>query len=130
MLKLSSKFMDLSFLKYSFIGIFNTLLHFFLFYFLVFLSFKQALANLLAFLSAATFSYFMNAKFTFKSLYNFKKYLLFLLIMGILSFSLGFLADIFHLPALLTPIIFSALSLVLGFLLSKFFIFGSSCCLA
>lgn len=125
--KITSKFNELSFFIYSFIGIFNTLLHFSIFYLLVFLSFKQALANFFAFLFAATFSYFMNAKFTFKANYNFKKHLLFLGLMGSLSFFLGLLADILQLPALLTPIIFSALSLILGFLLSKFFIFGSSC---
>ncbi|EBU6655699.1 translocase, partial [Salmonella enterica subsp. enterica serovar Typhimurium] len=55
------------FARYFSVGVINTLLHWVVFAALVYLaSTTQATANLIAFIVAVTFSFFANAKFTFK----------------------------------------------------------------
>jgi hypothetical protein len=44
--------------------------------------------------------------------------------MGLLAAGMGFLADAAHIPGIITLILFSGTSLVLGFLYSKFIVFN------
>lgn len=110
--------------KYISIGVINTAIHWSVFGVLTFVFFvTQATANLLGFVVAVSFSFFANAKFTFKAQATTTKYLSFVIFMGILSYLTGFIADYISLPPLATLIIFSSISLILGFIYSKFFIF-------
>lgn len=112
------------FFKYSIIGALNTLLHIGIFSVLYFyFSTDQAISNLFAFLVAVTFSYFINLKYNFKSKYNIKKYMLFVIFMGLISFGIGFISDQTQINPFATMIIFTFISLTLGFFLSKYFIF-------
>jgi len=108
---------------YSFIGVINTALHWMIFYSFHVNGLSQSYSNLLAFTFAATFSFFMNAKFNFKSEISKTRYFLFLAGMGILSFSTGFMADYFMLSPLITLISFSGISFLLGFVYSKYLVF-------
>lgn len=112
------------FSKYTLIGILNTLVHWLVFFILHNqLDFSQSNSNLFAFAVAVVFSFFMNAKFTFQAQTNIRRFMSFTLFMATVSWLVGYAADSFQLPALLTLVSFSAISLVLGFLYAKFIVF-------
>lgn len=112
------------FTRYFSVGIFNTLIHWlvFAFFYYVF-SLDQANSNLIAFIVAVTFSFFMNAKFTFKQQVSSVKFVSYTCFMGLLSYATGLCADYFNFPAIITLIGFSVISLICGFLYSKFIVF-------
>lgn len=112
------------FTRYLSIGVLNTALHWVVFAILVgWLGFSQAIANFLAFCVAATFSFFANSKWTFNSTATMTRYISFMLFMGLLALGTGALADYLKLPALITLISFSCISLVCGFIYSNFIVF-------
>ena len=114
------------FSKYFTVGIFNTAIHWVVFAACFYaLHTNQALANFVAFCVAVTFSFFANAKYTFKARATSGRYLLYLGFMGALSAATGWLADYCGLPALFRLIAFSAISLICGFFYSKFIVFRS-----
>ncbi len=107
-------------------GVVNTGIHWLVFA-MVFYGVKQdqAISNFAAFCVAVTFSFFANARFTFRARTTTLRYMLYVGFMGILSAATGWLADYFGLPAIFTLICFSAISLVCGFFYSKFIVFRS-----
>ncbi|TFY92714.1 GtrA family protein [Pseudomonas kairouanensis] len=112
------------FSSYAVIGVANTVIHWQLFF--VFRSafdFSQALSNFLAFCMAASFSFYMNTLYTFSVQASWVRYLLFMGCLGGLSLLVGWLADRWRLPGLVTVLVFSLLSLVCGFLLAKWVVF-------
>ncbi|GBU09599.1 translocase [Gammaproteobacteria bacterium] len=112
------------FYKYASIGVLNTLIHAIFFFIFIYLSSTQALANFLAFCISVTFSFFMNARFTFKKTASLKRYIFYAAAMGIISYLFGKLADYLDFFPIFTLIGFSMLSLILGFLYSKLFVFN------
>lgn len=80
-------------------------------------------ANFVAFIIAVTFSFFANARWTFKASAGLARYLGFVTFMGFLAISVGLLADKIKLLPILTMITFSFLSLIIGFIYSNFIIF-------
>lgn len=112
------------FKKYLTVGVLNTVLHWLIFLcFFYVLKAPQSISNLTAFLIAVSFSYIMNAKYTFKQKKEIKKYLMYIVFMGALSFFTGYVADKINLPSLLTLILFSLISLIVGFIYSKKIVF-------
>ena len=112
------------FSQYLSIGILNTALHWIVFLLLVIiLGSSQAIANLIAFSVAVTFSFFANSKWTFKSDATLFRYFSFVIFMGIIAITCGYFADKLNLPALITLITFSVISLFFGFIYSNFFVF-------
>ncbi|QLW75359.1 MULTISPECIES: GtrA family protein [Citrobacter] len=110
--------------RYISVGIVNTALHWAVFSFMVYImKYDQAVSNVLAFLIAVTFSFFANAKFTFSAKATSRRYVLFVGFMGLLSFISGQVSDHYHIPPLITLIEFSSISLVCGFLYSRFIVF-------
>ena len=110
--------------SYTVIGVANTLIHWQIFFLLsVAAGFSQAVSNLLAFCVAASFSFYMNGLYTFDSKLSVGGYLLFMAAMGALSYGVGHLGDLWRLHGLLTVALFSALSLLLGFLFAKYVVF-------
>ena len=106
------------------IGIANTVIHWQLFFvFRVAFDLNQAVSNFFAFCVAASFSFYVNALYTFTTPASLGRYLLFMLCMGCLSLAVGSLADRWRLPGILTVAVFSLLSLVCGFLLSRWVVF-------
>ncbi|WP_130904030.1 GtrA family protein [Pseudomonas sp. Sample_22] len=113
------------FSSYTVIGVANTLIHWQIFFLLsVAAGFSQAVSNLVAFCVAASFSFYMNGLYTFDSKLSVGGYLLFMAAMGALSYGVGHAGDVWRLHGLLTVALFSALSLVLGFLFSKYVVFS------
>ena len=103
--------------RYASVGLLNTFIHWVVFTLLFFsLNSPQALANLIAFLVAETFS---------RSSATLFRYFIFVAFMGFIALLTGYIADKLHLPILVTLIIFSSLSLFLGFMFSNFVVFRS-----
>jgi len=113
------------FSRYATVGVINTLLHWSIFALAYHWLESQSFSNLIAFCVAVTFSFFTNARWTFRSEATARRYAAFVIFMGLLSWLIGKLADTMNLPPLLTLAGFSALSLVLGFVYSRFCVFRS-----
>ncbi|BET97709.1 GtrA family protein [Xenorhabdus taiwanensis] len=111
------------FKKYLSIGIINTLIHWVLFSALIYLDVTQAASNLLGFCAAVTFSFYANAKITFQKKATGRRYVAFVSFMGLLSYLTGYLSDAMNIQPIVTLIVFSTISLVLGFIYSNFFVF-------
>ncbi len=111
------------FLKYASVGVVNTIIHWAVFGVLVLIGCSQAISNLIGFAVAVTFSFFVNAKVTFKSSISGKRYVLFVCFMGLLSYLMGRVSDVCDIHPLITLVAFSATSLVLGFLYSRYIVF-------
>lgn len=113
----------LPFLRYAVAGGLNTALHWLVFALLVWRGNPQSLSNLCAFLVAVTFSFFLNAQWTFRARASIKRYVTMVLTMGTLSFILGAFADALSLHPIVTMVGFSVLSLVIGYLIARFIVF-------
>lgn len=114
------------FLRYLSIGVINTGIHWALFLGLHgLLDLNQSVSNGAAFLAAVTFSFYANANVTFQARVTPVRYTFFVMFMGVLSFLVGAAADTWNLFPLVTLVVFSALSLVVGFLFSHYVIFRS-----
>ncbi|MGP9435719.1 GtrA family protein [Ewingella sp. AOP8-B2-18] len=112
------------FTKYLTVGVINTAIHWAAFSIAVYLfSVNQAAANFIAFATAVTFSFFANASFTFNAKPKPTRYLLFVSFMGVLSILVGKISDYYHIEPIITLIEFSVVSLVLGFIYSKYVVF-------
>ena len=112
------------FSRYISVGVINTALHWVCFgALLYFLGTTQAVANVIAFCIAVTFSFFANAKWTFKSQATSGRYIAFVTFMGVIAGMTGCVADTIGAPPIVTLIAFSGFSLVAGFVYSKFIVF-------
>ena len=112
------------FSSYTVIGGASTLIHWQLFYvFRSTLDLSQVASNFLAFCVAASFSFYVNATCTFAMSASLARYLMFIACMGALSLGVGWLADRWEVPGIVTVLVFSVVSLVCGFLLSRWVVF-------
>jgi len=105
------------------LGIVNTAIHWSVFFALL-AFFGQGISNLAAFLVAVTFSYFANARMTFRSRASFLRYILYASGLACLAFLTGWGAGKAHLPGIVTLVVFSAISLTLGFLFARHIVFS------
>ncbi|RON48646.1 sugar translocase [Pseudomonas frederiksbergensis] len=112
------------FSTYSVIGVANAIIHWQIFFVLsTGAELTQAASNFAAFCVAASFSFYVNALYTFDAKVSVGVYLLFIGLMGAMSYGIGRLGDLWRFPGLLTVTVFSLLSLVCGFVFSKFVLF-------
>lgn len=112
------------FLRYTSIGVLNTLVHWVVFVVIFYLVAKnQLIANAVAFCVAVTFSFIANAHFTFNAKPTTRRYLLYVVFMGSLSALTGYLADKLAVSPIITLISFSLISLGCGFIYSHFIVF-------
>ncbi|WP_342324202.1 GtrA family protein [Kosakonia sp. BYX6] len=112
------------FTTYASIGLLNTALHWVIFSLCVYgLDTSQALANFAGFVAAVSFSFFANARYTFKTSASTRRYIMYVGFMGVLSALVGWAADRSGMPPIATLVIFSTISLVCGFTYSKFIVF-------
>lgn len=110
--------------SYVSVGLLNTALHWIVFLLCIYLAGStQATANFVGFAIAVSFSFFANARFTFKAQATLKRYVLYTIFMGGLSFATGRMADSLQLPLLFTLVFFSAISLVCGFIYANYVVF-------
>ncbi|KYK81493.1 GtrA family protein [Aggregatibacter actinomycetemcomitans] len=111
------------FFRYFSVGIINTIIHWGVFYLFYRLTYIQSLSNLIGFSAAVIFSFFVNSKYTFEKEINIIRMVFYVSFMGLMSYLIGLIADkIEALPAI-TLIISSGISLILGFLYSRYIIF-------
>jgi putative flippase GtrA len=116
-----------SFIRYACVGVGNTVVHALLFLALVYQGYLgQASANVVAFLVAVSFSYAMNARWTFRTQRSMRGYLLFTGCMGVLAFLVGWAVQVLAWPPLITLCLFSGLSLLLGFVWARCVVFQRS----
>lgn len=111
------------FARYTSVGVVNTLIHWAIFAALYADGAQQSTSNLLAFCCAVTFSFFANAKWTFKAQATTTRYFLYIVFMGTMALLVGWMADRLKINPIVTLIFFSALSLVSGFVYSKLIVF-------
>ncbi|KJT24719.1 GtrA family protein [Salmonella enterica] len=112
------------FARHTSIGVINTLIHWFVFAICIYAFHTgQTIGNFAGFVVAVSFSFFANARFTFRSSTSTLRYMLYVGFMGSLSAVVGWSADKSGLAPIFTLIIFSAISLVCGFVYSKIIVF-------
>ncbi|WP_338561926.1 GtrA family protein [Erwinia sp. E_sp_B04_7] len=111
------------FARYASVGVINTAVHWAVFFAVHASGVNQAFSNMSAFFVAVTFSFFANARFTFRGKATTGRYLIYLGFMGAMAASVGQMSDSLNLPSLVTLITFSAVSLVMGFFYSKYVVF-------
>lgn len=112
------------FSRYVSVGVLNTALHWLCFGVLLhFFDTTQAVANVIAFCIAVSFSFFANAKWTFKARATTARYIAFVAFMGVMAGLTGYVADVIAASPVVTLIAFSGFSLIAGFLYSKFIVF-------
>lgn len=109
-----------AFFKYLIVGVFNTAIHVAVFAAMhLFVGTDQAISNLTAFFVALSFSFLANARYTFRAPVSLLRYLTFVAGMGSLSVAVGSIADLQSWRPMVTVVVYSAISLLLGFLLSR-----------
>jgi putative flippase GtrA len=111
------------FARYTSVGVINTLIHWITFAICVERGLQQSLSNFIAFLVAVTFSFFANAKWTFGSNATTIRYIMYVFFMGMVAVMIGSYADRMKINPVVTLVVFSATSLVCGFIYSKYIIF-------
>jgi len=115
------------FSTYVYIGVLNTLIHWGVFLTLhSVLSLRQATSNICAFGVAATFSFYANSRYTFKQTATLARYLSFVGFMAFMSFVIGWLGDGLALPGIVTLVVFSGVSLVVGYCYASYVVFRST----
>lgn len=113
------------FLRYSLIGVANTIIHAFVMAFAIKrMKSAIAIANSVAFVPAVTFSYFANATWTFSVSPSWPTYLLFVIFMGALAYGMGKAGDKHGMHPVVIFVAFTSLSLAVGFIYSKLVVFG------
>ncbi|MBV4456871.1 GtrA family protein [Pseudomonas sp. COR58] len=109
------------------IGVVATLIHWQVFFVLLSaVQLSQAQGNVAAYGVAASFSFYMNALYTFELNTSLTAYLLFIAAMGGVSYGVGLVADERHLPGLVTVLAFTLLNLLLGYGFFRFVLFRRS----
>ncbi|APS98000.1 GtrA family protein [Klebsiella pneumoniae] len=111
------------FARYASVGAVNTLIHWIIFAALYSQGFNQSMSNFAAFCCAVTFSFFANAKWTFDAETTTFRYIIYLFFMGGMASTVGMYADRSHSSPVITLIAFSAISMVCGFIYSKYIVF-------
>lgn len=111
------------FARYASVGVINTLIHWVAFTALYMHGQPQSLSNFAAFCIAVTFSFFANARWTFNTEATTIRYMMYVFFMGMVAVLVGYYADKLHTTPVATLVVFSTISLVCGFIYSKFIVF-------
>lgn len=112
------------FTRYIHVGVWVTAVHALVFAICVYFLSQQAISNLIAFIVAASCSYLLNTRYTFKKNFHVYRYFMFLCFMGAISYSVGYSGDFFRLHWFVTLILSALASLIIGFVVSHFIIFN------
>ena len=107
-------------LKYASVGLLNTGIHWGVFGVMAAFGMDQSGSNSVAFLCAVTFSFFANAKITFKARASRTRYALYVSFMGLMAYFFGWAAEHMSISPIATLVAFSGFSLLVGYLYSSF----------
>lgn len=106
------------------IGMVDAFIHWQIFFVLyIAVGLDQAASNFAAFCVAASFSFYVNALYRFERETSVFAYLMFIVVMGALSFGVGVIADARHLPGLVTVAVFSLMNTLSGYCFFRFVLF-------
>ncbi|APV38866.1 MULTISPECIES: GtrA family protein [Pseudomonas] len=112
------------FCSYMVIGVINALIHWQIFFVLtVAVELSQAISNLVAFCVAVSFSFHVHALYTFDRKAMVLGYLLFSAVMGVVSYGVGHIADLWQVHGLVTVTSSWLLYLIGEFFFSRFVVF-------
>lgn len=111
------------FILYGLIGLLNTGVHFIVFMGVYQVIESQTISNFIAFCTAVVFSFFMNAKFTFQKRPTLKMFVKMFFVMSLLSLGAGYVGDLFAVHPLITFVGYCVFSYLVGFVLSKTFVY-------
>lgn len=111
------------FSRYLSVGVINTAIHWVVFFILYFCGLGQFISNIVAFTVSVTFSFMVNACFTFRKKATSSRYIYYIAFMGGLAAMTGYISDNIAISPIVTLVMFSIISLFVGFLYSKFFVF-------
>jgi putative flippase GtrA len=116
------------FFLFNLVGAFNFFNHQILFFFLSLNIKNLILGNILAFLIACIFGYFLHVKFTFKIKRKLSNFLNYFFIQSSLFFGCFFILIFIYNNALsfIEILIFNVIFVIANFLLMKFIVFGPS----
>ena len=107
------------FFKFCVIGVLNTGIYFLVFMGLLTIFASQLIANFLGFCAGVTFSFFMNAAFTFKQKTTINKFIRMVLVSGTLSGFFGYLGDSYQWSPYMTFTLFVLVNPLISFFLTK-----------
>ncbi|MDT3311961.1 polysaccharide synthesis protein GtrA [Pseudomonas sp. rhizo66] len=108
----------------SVIGLADALIHWQIFFVLCnAVGLDQAAGNFAAFCVAAAFSFYLNVLYLFERETSVFFYLMFIGLMGSVSFGVGAIADVWRLPGLVTVASFSLLNIGSGYCFFRFVLF-------
>lgn len=108
----------------SVIGLADALIHWQIFFVICnAVGLDQAASNFAAFCVAAAFSFYLNVLYIFERETSVFIYLMFIGLMGTVSFGVGVVGDVWHLPGLVTMASFSLLNIVLGYCFFRLVLF-------
>lgn len=111
------------FARYASVGVINTMIHWIVFTALYMSGQSQSISNFSAFCVAVTFSFFANARWTFSAEATTIRYMIYVFFMGALATATGWYGDKLSLSPVITLITFSLISLICGFVYSKYIVF-------
>jgi putative flippase GtrA len=111
------------FFRYASVGLINTLVHWSIFAAMLMNGATQSFSNFIAFCIAVTVSFFANAKWTFNADATTIRYMMYVFFMGAMASLIGWLADQFEIKPVITLVVFSLISLICGFIYSKYIVF-------
>lgn len=112
------------FICFCLIGLINTAIHFIVFISLLKFIPYQSIDNFVGFTFGLLFSFFTNAKFTFKQKATKYKFLKMLIVSGSLSFIFGVIGDFFCLNPILTFVLYIIINPIFSFLFIKKIVFN------
>ena len=108
---------------YGVIGVINTAVHFAVFWCAVTSGASQAVGNALGFTVAVSVSFLLNARFTFRRTPTWRRFLRMYSSMLLVSWGFGWLGDAFELPPWVTFVVYCGINPVIGFVVTKYFVF-------
>lgn len=126
---IKKNFLTWEFLKYSVVGVFNTLIHVAVFFLLTTYGFSQLISNVAAFLLASTFSCLANTYWSFKSKLNFKVgYRFFTVTLAglLVVYIFSALADHYHINRFITILSVFCVLPIINFLTHKFWTYAQA----
>ena len=108
------------FLKFGIVGLANTTIHWCVFFVVFYALPIQAVSNVAGFLCAVTFSFFANARYTFKGRASVRRYLAYVTGMGMISLLIGLYGDWAQTWPVVTLLLSSGSGLCLGYFVARF----------
>ncbi|WP_199885187.1 GtrA family protein [Pseudomonas bohemica] len=112
------------FARYCIVGLINTGFHAVVFLLIHSLwGVSQTISNLAGFVAAVSLSFYLNARFTFQSYRSWRRYWTYCAFMGLVSLGVGALGDTLAWAPIVTLLVFTALSLILGYTFARRVVF-------